>query len=101
MLREIGVGRRPKTRPKNKLRLNMKKLLNPKLAREKITIVEDSSSQEELEEDENLNDRKIKGKKQFSLKVNSPSTPIKISDHLEYVQRKENLSYQQDDLMKQ
>ena len=28
MLGEIGVGWRPKTRTKNKLRLNMKKLLN-------------------------------------------------------------------------
>ena len=35
MLGEVGVGWRPKTRPKNKLRLNMKKLLNPKLAQEK------------------------------------------------------------------
>ena len=35
---------RPKTRAKNKLRLNMKKLLNPKLAKEKITVIEDSSS---------------------------------------------------------
>ena len=31
-LGEIGVGWRPKTRPKNKMRLNMKKLVNPKLA---------------------------------------------------------------------
>ena len=44
MLGEIGVGWRSKTRPKNKLRLIMKKKLNPKLAQEKITIVEDSSS---------------------------------------------------------
>ena len=34
MLGEVGVGWRPKTRPKNKLRLNMKKLLNPKFAQE-------------------------------------------------------------------
>ena len=45
MLGEIGVGWRPKTRPKNKLRLNMKKILNPNLAQDKITIVDDSSSQ--------------------------------------------------------
>ena len=45
MLGEIGAGWRPKTRPKNKLKLNMKKLLNPKLAKEKITVIEDSSSQ--------------------------------------------------------
>ena len=63
MLGEIGVGWRPKTKPKNKLRLNMKKLLNPKLAQEEITVIEDSSSQEELEEDESLNVREIKGKK--------------------------------------
>ena len=44
MLGEIGVGWRPKTIPKNKLRLNMKKLLKPKLAQEEITIIEDSSS---------------------------------------------------------
>ena len=50
MLGEIGIAWRPKTRPKNKLRLNMKKLLNPKLAKKKITVIEDSSSQEELEE---------------------------------------------------
>ena len=29
MLGEIGVGWRPKTRPKNKLRLNIKNILNP------------------------------------------------------------------------
>ena len=45
---------RPKTRPNNKLRLNMKKMLNPKLAKENITMIdlEDSSSQENLKEDE-------------------------------------------------
>ena len=35
------------------------------------------------------------------MKVNSPSKNIKISEHLEYVQGKANLRYQQDDLMKQ
>ena len=101
MLGEIGVGWRPKTKPKNKLRLNMKNLLNPKLAQEKITIVEDSSCQEELEEDESLNDRKVKGKKHVSFKVNLSSTKIKISEQLEDVQRKANLSNQQNDFMKQ
>ena len=48
MLGGIGAGCRPKTRSKNKLILNMKKLLNPKLAQKKITMIEDSSSQEEL-----------------------------------------------------
>ena len=45
MLGEVGAVWRPKTRPKNKLRLNMKKLLNPKLAKEKVTVIEYSSSQ--------------------------------------------------------
>ena len=44
MLREVGAIWRPKTRPKNKLRLNMKKLLNPKLDEKKVTVIEDSSS---------------------------------------------------------
>ena len=35
MLGEVGAVWRPKARPKNKLRLNMKKLLNPKLAEKK------------------------------------------------------------------
>ena len=38
MLGEVGVVWRPKTRPKNKLRLNMKKLLNPKLTEKKVTV---------------------------------------------------------------
>ena len=36
MLGEIGTTWRPKNRPKNKLRLNMKKLLNPKLAERRL-----------------------------------------------------------------
>ena len=63
MLGEIGVGWRPKTRPENKLRLNIKKLLNPKLDQKKITVIEDSSSQEELEENEDLNVKEMKSKK--------------------------------------
>ena len=55
MLGEVGGVWRPKTRPKNKLRLNMKKLLNPKLADEKVTIIEDSSPQEKLEYSEDDN----------------------------------------------
>ena len=79
MLGEIGVGWRPKTGPTNKLILNMKKLLNPKLDQEEITVIEDSSSQEELEEDESLNVREIKGKKQVPLKDKSASNRTKIS----------------------
>ena len=35
---------RPKTREKSKLRLNMKIILNPRLMKDKITVIEDSSS---------------------------------------------------------
>ena len=41
---------RPKTRAKNKLMLNMKKILNPNFAKEKVTVIEDRSSQEDLRE---------------------------------------------------
>ena len=53
----------PKTRAKNKLRLSMKNILNPKLAKEKITVIEDSSYQEYLEEDEGLNSQQVDSKK--------------------------------------
>ena len=55
MLGGVEMRWRPKTRAKNKLRLSMKKLLNPKLAKEKIIVIEDSSYREDLEEDEDLN----------------------------------------------
>ena len=101
MLGDIGVGWRPKTRPKNKLRLNMKKLLNPKLAQKKITVIEDSSSKEESEEDEGLDVKQMKGKKQVTLKDKSALTETKISELLKEVQRKVTLGRHQDDLMKQ
>ena len=79
MLGEIGVVWRPKTRPKNKIRLNMKKLLNPKLAQKKIIVIEDSSSQEELEENEYLNVKEMKGKKQIISEDELAFTETKIS----------------------
>jgi len=51
MLGEIAPIWRPKTRPNNKLRLNMKKLLNPKLNKERVTVIDDSSSEEKLNDD--------------------------------------------------
>ena len=41
----------------------MKKLLNPKLAKEKVTVIEDSSSQYKLEDSEYDNKEVMKGKK--------------------------------------
>ena len=46
---------RPKTRGKNKLRLNMKIMLNPRLMKDKTTVIEDSLSWEYLEEHEDPN----------------------------------------------
>ena len=92
MLGEVGVGWRPKTRPKNKLRLNMKKKLNPKLAQEKITMSEDSSSQEDFEEDESLNAKKVKSKKQDSLIVDSSLVKNKVPKQLEDIGKNESLS---------
>ena len=64
MSEEVGAVWRPTERLKNKLRLNMKKLLNPKLAEKKVTIIENSSSQEKLGDSEDDNKEVIKGKKQ-------------------------------------
>ena len=61
MLGEVGAVWRPKTRPKNKLKLNMRNLLNTKLDEKKITIIEDSSSQDKLEDIEYENKKGYKG----------------------------------------
>ena len=54
----------------------MKKLLNPKLAKEKVTMIEDSSSEEKLHDSEDGN----KGKKPIESKEKSFFTDTKISD---------------------
>ena len=50
-----GLKWRPKTRATNELRLNMKRILNPKMKNENITVIQDSSSEENNESEENLN----------------------------------------------
>ena len=57
----------------------MKKLLNPKLAEKKITVIEDSSSQEELEDNEDQNKEIVKGKKQIVPENKPVFTETKIS----------------------
>ena len=64
MVKELASEWRPKTRPKNKLRLNMKKLLNPRLNSKEITVLDDDSSDE----------KPLKTEKQSSL------TETKLSD---------------------
>ena len=56
----------------------MKNLLNPKLAKEKINVIEDSSSWEDLEEDEDLNSQQVDSKKEDSLTVKSSSIKNRV-----------------------
>ena len=51
MVGELAPRWIPKTRPRNNLRMNMKKLLNPKLNKEGVTVIDDSSSDENLDVD--------------------------------------------------
>ena len=46
----------------------MKKLLNPKLDEKKITLIEDSSYEEKLEDSEDENKKVTKGKKKNSFR---------------------------------
>ena len=65
MVGELAPGWRPKIRPRNKLRLNMKKLLNPKLNKEGLTVIDDSSYDEKLDVDkcDNKGKRPMKSEK--------------------------------------
>ena len=76
MVGELAPGWRPKTRPRNKLRLNMKKLLNPKLNKEGVIVINDSSSDEKLDVDKGDN----KGKIPMKLEKESTLTKTKLSD---------------------
>ena len=58
MLGELAPGWRPKTRPRNKLRLNMKKLLNPNLNVKGVTVIDDNSADEESKIDKVSSRRK-------------------------------------------
>ena len=63
----------------------MKKFLNPKLAQKKITVIEDSSSKEELEQNEGLNVKKMNGKKHVISEDNLAFTETKILEMLKEV----------------
>ena len=76
MLGEIAPVWRPKTRPGNKLRLNMKKLLNPKLNKERVTVIDDSSSNEKLNDDKGDS----KGKRPMESERESVLTDTKMFD---------------------
>ena len=76
MVGELAPRWRPKTRPRNKLRLNMKKLLNPKLNKEGVTVIDDSSSDEKLDVDKGDN----KGKRSMKSEKESSLTETKLTD---------------------
>jgi len=69
---------RPKTRSKNKLRLKMKRILRPKLRKDKIIVIEDSSSQEDMEEEENLSSQQVHTEKEHSVILESSSGKDKV-----------------------
>ena len=62
---------RTKTRIKNKLRLNMKKILNPKLRKETITEIEDSLTKEDTEDEEDLNSQQVYIEEENSMLLES------------------------------
>ena len=74
------VNWRMKTRVKNKLRLNMKKILNPKLRKEKITVIEDSTSEEDMEEEEDLSSQQFYIEKEHSMLLESFLERDKVSE---------------------
>ena len=69
-----------KTRVKNKLRLNMKKILNPELRKEKNTMIEDSTSKEDMEEEEDLRCQQVYVKKEHSVLLESFLGKDKVSE---------------------
>ena len=73
------VNWRPKTRVKNKLRINMKKILNPKLRKEKINMIEDSTSEEYMKEKEYLICQQVYIKKEHSMLLESFPRKDKVS----------------------
>ena len=75
MVGELSPGWRPKTRPKNKLRMNMKKLLNPKLNTKAVTVLDTSSSDEKIESSNGDG----KGKKPLKIVEESSLTQTKLS----------------------
>ena len=76
----------------------MKKLLNPKLAEKKVTVIEYSSSQEKLGDSEDDNKEVIKGKKPIVSKEKPIFTDAKISDIFMEVRNKMIQEQQQNDI---
>ena len=80
MLGGVETRWRPKTRAKNKLRLNMKNILNPKLAKEKVTVIEESSSQEDLEEEQGIDSKQVHSTKEHLVTLQSSPGKDKVAE---------------------
>ena len=80
MLGETETRWRPKTRAKNKLILNMKNILNPRLMKEKITVIEYYSSQEDMEEEESLSSQPVHIQKEHSVILESSTSKDEITE---------------------
>ena len=83
---------RPKTRAKNKLRINIKNILNPKFTKEKGTIIEDSSSQEDLEDEEGLDFKQVHSKKEHLVTLKSSPEKDKVAEQPKVCNTKRDMS---------
>ena len=60
----------------------MKKILNPRLMKEKVIVIEDSSSQEDMEEEESLSSQPVHIQKEYSVILESSTGRDKITEQL-------------------
>ena len=58
----------------------MKNILNPKLAKEKVTVIKDSSSLEDLGEEEGLDAKQVQSKKEHSVTLESSPEKDKVAE---------------------
>ena len=56
----------------------MKNILNPKFAKEKVAVIEDSSSQEDLEDEEVLDSKLVQSKKEYLVTLKSSPKKYKV-----------------------
>ena len=61
MMGELAPAWRPKTRPRNKLRLSMKKLLNPSLNTKEVTVLDEVSPDDEKPRIDKVSSKKKEG----------------------------------------
>ena len=69
-----------KTRAKSKLRLNMKRILNVKLKEENITVIEDSSTEEDMGGEEELIPRQVYSEEEYPVSFKLSQGRDKVSE---------------------